>query len=143
MPPFLAAMGAWVMAGLGWLRQRSRAAPVGPAGEAWLAPCIVIVCMAVSNGAHAGASMISLAFNLVFLALSVSWMARGCREGAPAPAAVGSVMLAMLVFARYFDLFVSLAARGFMFLVVGGVLFSEGIMYMRARRRMKKQEVQQ
>jgi uncharacterized membrane protein len=54
---------------------------------------------------------------------------------------LGSLLFTALAIARYFDLFDSLLVRGLVFLVVGGVLFAEGILFMRARRRARMQEV--
>ena len=45
-----------------------------------------------------------------------------------------AVLFAALVFARYFDLFHSLAWRGVAFLVLGGVLFAEGFYYRKLRQ---------
>ena len=74
--------------------------------------------------------------NLIFLAITAMWMARGCREGELKRVILGSLLLVALVFARYFDLFESLAARGLVFLIIGGVLFAEGFFYRRARQRV-------
>jgi hypothetical protein len=46
------------------------------------------------------------------------------------------------VAARYFDLFESLALRGVVFLIVGGVLFAEGFFYRRASQRTEQRRVQ-
>ena len=81
-------------------------------------------------------------FNLVFLALATAWMARGCREGLLRPTILGSLLLVGLTTARYFDLFESLAVRGLIFLLVGGLLFTEGILFRHARRRAQMLEVQ-
>jgi uncharacterized membrane protein len=62
------------------------------------------------------------------------WMVRGCRTGQLRAVVLGSLFFAALVFARYFDLFESLALRGLVFLVVGGVLFAEGFFYRRLRQ---------
>ena len=79
-------------------------------------------------------------FNLVFLALATAWMARGCREGLLRPTILGSLLLVGLTTARYFDLFESLAVRGLIFLLVGGLLFTEGILFRHARRRAQMLE---
>ena len=79
-------------------------------------------------------------FNLAFLALSAAWMGRGCRGALVQPTVLGSLMFAALAIARYFDLFESLLVRGLVFLVVGGVLFGEGILFLRARRRARMPE---
>ena len=61
-------------------------------------------------------------------------MVRGCRAGGLRETVLGSLLLAAVVLARYFDLFDSLAARGLAFLVLGGLLFAEGFFYRRRRR---------
>lgn len=86
---------------------------------------------------HLGAIL----FNLVFLAHTASMMARGCRDVKLLPTIIGSVMLAALAFARYFDLFENLALRGSIFIVVGIILFSQGFFYVRAKRIQDKEAV--
>ena len=80
-------------------------------------------------------------FSFTFLTLAAAWMARGCREGLLGSTILGSLLLIALVAARYFDLFDNLVARGVAFVVVGGVLFTEGIFYRRARERARAPEV--
>ncbi|MBI3986794.1 MAG: DUF2157 domain-containing protein [Lentisphaerae bacterium] len=74
-------------------------------------------------------------FNLVFLALTVTFMARGCRDGRLAPTVTGSLLLLALMLSRYFDLLENLLARGAVFILVGGLIFAQGILYTRARKR--------
>ncbi len=76
-------------------------------------------------------------FNIVFLAQSVLMMGRGCRDGEMAPTVVGSLMLIALTIGRYVDLFESLIARGVVFIVVGAILFAEGIFYVRSRKKLR------
>jgi uncharacterized membrane protein len=76
-------------------------------------------------------------FNVVFLAQSVLMMGRGCRDGQMAPTVVGSLMLIALTIGRYVDLFESLFARGVIFIVVGAILFAEGIFYIRSRKKLR------
>ena len=47
---------------------------------------------------------------------------------------MGSLLLSLVVAARYFDLFQSLALRGVVFVGFGLILFAEGFFYRRARR---------
>jgi len=47
---------------------------------------------------------------------------------------VGSLLLAAVVLARFFDLFESLAVRGLIFVVLGAVLLAEGFYYRKLRR---------
>ncbi len=74
-------------------------------------------------------------FNLLFLLLTVAWLARGCQAGLLRPAVTGAVMLVALSTARYFDLFESLEVRGIVFLAVGAGLFATGWLYARSRNR--------
>jgi len=78
-------------------------------------------------------------FNLVFLAHTGMLMARGCKEVNPALAIAGALLLAALTFARFTDLFESLATRGVIFIVVGIILFSQGFFYIRTKKRIKEQ----
>jgi uncharacterized integral membrane protein len=78
----------------------------------------------------------------VFLAVAAAWMGRGCREGQLRPTILGSLLLVALVAARYFDLFESLAVRGFVFLAVGGLLIAEGFLFRRTRQRLQNAEVE-
>jgi 4-amino-4-deoxy-L-arabinose transferase-like glycosyltransferase len=111
--------------------------------EQWLLPLTALLCqvLAVALPAAGGGVIqdsdvfIAGVINLIILAVAAMWMARGCREGELKPVILGSLLLVALVFARYFDLFESLAARGLVFLIVGGVLFAEGFFYRRARQR--------
>ncbi|HZP59386.1 MAG TPA: hypothetical protein VFB27_03605, partial [Opitutaceae bacterium] len=78
---------------------------------------------------------VAIIFNLIFLSVALMWMVRGCREGRLRPTVLGSLLFAALVWARYFDLFESLAVRGLVFILLGGVLFAEGFYYRRMRQR--------
>lgn len=111
----------------------------GEGFEIYLVPLTVILAYAgmfFSMGFKAGWLM-ALTFNMVFLALAFSMMVRGCRNGLLKPTMFGSVMLVAIMFARYFDLFDSLAIRGLVFVVVGAGIFLEGIIYARARKQKK------
>jgi len=109
--------------------------------EEWLVPLTVvllhIVCVTES---YRQEWVVAGVFNLVFLALAAMWMGRGCRSGLVGPTVLGSLLFVALAVARYFDLFESLLVRGLMFLLVGAVLFAEGLLFTRARRRAKKPE---
>jgi uncharacterized membrane protein len=125
---------------------RGRSTPTGDRAynlEQWLLPLTAILCqilamsrLTLDKWTPAGA------FNLVFLAVAGAWMAKGCREGLVRPLLLGSVLLGALVTARYFDLFESLAVRGAIFLAVGGLFFTEGALFRRARKRISTTEVQ-
>ncbi len=140
--PFALTLGLWGI--LAWARA-TRVRPRAPdehALELVLVPLAVIACQYVTlSGARQFETMAAGMFNLVLLALALAWMVRGCRRGLLPRTIMGSAILAALVAGRYFDLFESLAARGLAFVLVGGILFAEGILFMRARRRMRTTEV--
>ncbi len=116
--------------------------PLASWGENWLLPLTAVLVQVVCvSHLYRLEWLIAGPFNLAFLALSVAWMGRGCRQGRVRPTVLGSLMFAALAIARYFDLFESLLARGLIFLLVGAVLFAEGILFMRARRRTRSEEV--
>ncbi len=105
--------------------------------EDWLLPLTALITQLLALRAlEVPAGAAAAVYNLVFLAVAVMWMARGCRAGSLRPMLLGSLMLIALTAARYFDLFESLAVRGFLFLLIGGVLFAEGFFYRHARRQV-------
>ena len=141
------ALAVTVLAWLPVLAMRARKSgdqspPEASRGEDWLLPltAILVQVFCVSQ-LYQREWLIAAPFNLAFLALSVAWMSRGCRQSRVRPTVLGSLMFAALAIARYFDLFESLLARGLVFLVVGAVLFAEGILFLRARRRARNEEV--
>lgn len=127
---FAASLAAWARVAWKALKDKSLAVPV----EEWLAPIALIYAylLAVRRG-HVDDLFIAITFNLIFLGIAVMWMLRGCREARLRPTVVGSLMLAVLVLARYFDLFNSLAARGLTFVLLGGVLLAEAMYYRKNR----------
>jgi hypothetical protein len=74
-------------------------------------------------------------FNLIFLAHATSMMVRGVRQASLRLTVQGSLLLGVLILARYFDLFQSLYARGLVFLAVGAAFIVEGVLYARSARR--------
>lgn len=124
------ALGAWAAA---FLRPPATPRPFGRI-EAWFYP-LGLVCVAgsVLLDRHRDTGMIAVVFNLILLCVSALWTVQGCRDGRLRPVVLGSVVLGLLVLARYFDLFDSLAARGLAFLLFGGALFAEGFFYRRMR----------
>ena len=141
--PVALALAAW--GGVGWLWRPG--APPAAAGEDRrleyvLLPLTIILAQVLAVAGLGGVKWeVAGVFNLVFLAVAVAWMARGCRAGELRPTVLGSLLLAALTAARYFDLFESLALRGVIFLTVGGLLFGEGILFRRARQRVPPKEV--
>jgi hypothetical protein len=80
-------------------------------------------------------------YNLVLLALIIGMMTRGCRHGLPGPTVLGSLLLVAYMFARYFDLFDNLFARGVVFIVVGGAIFAQGLIYSRVKQSKSTKEL--
>jgi uncharacterized membrane protein len=139
--PFALALGLWC--GVAWART-ARMRPRAPdehGMELILVPVAVVACQYIMLRSPCDIEVAAAGvFNLVLLALALAWMARGCRQALLARTVMGSAIMAAVVAGRYFDLFESLAARGLVFVIIGGVLFAEGILFMRARRRMRHTE---
>lgn len=130
-PLFIAALLVWGR--VLWKRWSARSVTV--ATEEWLCPIALVYCQGLAFvGFYGDAQFIAVIFNFVCLGIAVMWMMRGCRDSLLRSTVLGSVLFAALVFARYFDLFESLAMRGVVFLIVGGVLFAEGFFYRRLRQ---------
>ncbi|MEO6005868.1 MAG: DUF2157 domain-containing protein [Opitutus sp.] len=129
-PLFAAALVAWgFVVYRKWIARRAKVST-----EEWLCPIALVYCQGLAVvGSYRDPQFIAIVFNFVILGISIMWMMRGCRDGALRSTVLGSLVFASLVFARYFDLFESLAIRGLVFLVVGGVLFAEGFFYRRLR----------
>jgi uncharacterized membrane protein len=104
-------------------------------GDLWLVPLtpllVQVICLTRLNQQE---WLVAGPFNLIFLALAATWMAKGCREALLRPTILGSLLFGALMTGRYFDLFESLLMRGLVFLTVGAILFAEGILFMRNRR---------
>jgi len=110
--------------------------------ESWLLPLTAVLCQVLALARFTEDKwFVAGVFNLVFLALAAAWMAKGGRQGLLQPMVLGSVLLVALVTARFFDLFESLAVRGFIFLLVGAVLGTEGVLFRRARRHIQTTDV--
>ena len=110
------------------------ALPPDPGWGAWLCPITIFYSLGISLiDQWQSYELATYAFNLVVLGTAAAWMVRGCRSGRLLPTILGSLVLAVLVFARYFDLFENLAARGTAFLVLGAILFAEGFYYRKLR----------
>jgi len=139
--PFMLTLGLWGL--VAWVHT-ARARPRAPdehALELVLVPVAVIACQYVMLRSNMPPMMAAGVFNLVLLALALAWMVRGCRYALLHRTIMGSAILAALVAGRYFDLFESMALRGLAFVLVGGVLCAEGILFMRARRNRCTTEV--
>ena len=122
------AVGAWVPV---FLRTIARA-DLWRAVELAFYPLGLISLMA-ARVLESGA-LVAIVFNLVLLGVSGLAIVRGCREGRIRTIVLGSTVLGLLVFGRYFDLFDSLAARGLAFVLFGAALFAEGFYYRKLRQ---------
>ncbi len=78
--------------------------------------------------------MLSIAFNLILLGMSIWLMTDGARHGNRRRMVGGSILFAILAMARYTDLFDSLIARAVVFLIVGITLFVAGNIYQRNKQ---------
>jgi uncharacterized membrane protein len=126
-----AAVGAWSWLASRALRRGDRTVRL----EEWIFPAALLLAhvVAVTDPRHSS-GFVALMFNLVVLGIATMWIVRGCQDGRLRAVVLGSLLLGAVVFARYFDLFDSLAARGLAFIVFGGVLFAEGFYYRRLRQ---------
>jgi len=79
-------------------------------------------------------------FNLLFLVHCLMMMAKGCIDVKLNQVIVGSLLLAALVVARFFDFFESLAVRGTVFVIVGVLIFSQGFFYIKSKKKKALQE---
>jgi hypothetical protein len=127
---------AWIPLVVDFVRRRKTSEPSeSNRWELWMVPLIPVLVQVIAVWELADLKwFIAGPFNLAFLALSATWMARGCRKTDLKATVLGSLLFTALVIARYFDLFESLATRGLVFLIVGAVLFGEGLLFMRTRR---------
>jgi uncharacterized membrane protein len=129
---FVLAAGAWV-----WIAWRSVTREMRVAVEEWLVPIALLYAYglaAAGLGRSAYTLLVAVTFNLILLGVAVMWMWRGCSESRLRPTVIGSLLLAAVVLARYFDLFQSLAARGLAFIVLGGIFMAEAMYYRKNRR---------
>ena len=128
---FFGALLSW--GGVAWqaLKEKRFTVPV----EEWLCPIALIYAyLLAGQPGRVDDLFVAVTFNLISLGIAVMWMLRGCREARLRPTVLGSLLLAALVLARYFDLFESLASRGLTFVILGGVLLTEALYYRKSRR---------
>lgn len=127
--------GAWGLVAAQSLRQIRSRRPAGHPLDLLLVPLsVVFYSVLVLAVWWPGRWTAAGPFNLVFLAHAAALMARGCRRGELRLTLLGSLLLTVLTAARYFDMFHSLIARGLVFVLVGALLFAEGIVYTRSRK---------
>ena len=127
----------FALAALAWtwvLVRKLQKQAVNVRAEEWLCPIALLYAQGLAvAGYYQDREFVAIVFNLICVGVSTMWMVRGCRDGRLRPTVLGSLFFAAVVFARYFDLFESLAMRGLVFLLLGGVLFAEGFYYRRLR----------
>ena len=132
--PLLIALIAWV-----WVLARSSTRPTD--SEAWLETGLVlVVLLLVVAPSMFGADMQGfgrLVFNLIFLVYSLLYVYRGTEYGRGKTLGLGCVLLSVLAFARFTDLFYSLLARSSVFLILGLLLFAIGQRYTKQNTRRK------
>jgi uncharacterized membrane protein len=100
-------------------------------------PASIVVAQLIARAglvANGGTWLVTGLFNLILLAIAAAWMARGCLTANLRQTIAGSLVFIVLVMARYFDLFQSLAVRGLIFVGLGGLLVAQGVLFRRARR---------
>ncbi len=76
-------------------------------------------------------------FNLIFLTHGVLFVLRGNQQLHWQQTALGGLMLAVLIFARFMDLFDSLLLRSLAFVLIGAGLFVMGQLFNRRKRQQQ------
>ena len=80
-------------------------------------------------------------FNLLLLYQAVMMIVAGCKDLNLKITATGCVLFAVITFARYTDLFVSLPARALVFFVAGAALFFVGITYSKTKKQIQREGI--
>lgn len=125
----------WVLLIRDWTGGKAERREGELGSEIMLVPMTVILAMADLFYLRSyGDWMVAGPFNLVLIGLAASLMALGCRRGLARPTILGSALLILVIVARYFDLFESLLVRGVVFVGMGALLLTEGVVYSRAKR---------
>jgi uncharacterized membrane protein len=99
---------------------------------------LLIIFPSLATGIYAG-QFLTLVFNVLLLGLSIALIYQGSQHADTRKMVWGSLIFAVLVFARYTDLFDSLISRAIAFLVVGAVLFFVGSVFNRNRNKNRKE----
>lgn len=133
--PLAACLSAWMAVAREDLSGGLEREADDPGVELYLVPLTVMLGLCdLFYLRHFGGWAVAGPFNLVFIGLTAALMAKGCREGRLKATVCGSVLLVAVVVARYFDLFDSLLVRGLVFVGLGALLLTEGVLYARAKR---------
>jgi uncharacterized membrane protein len=134
--PLLVALAAWLPVVWPFLPWCAKPRPLHYHYEFLLIPLtLILFCGYVLLPTGIERWQMTVPCNLVFLAYAVTMMARGCRQAQLWPTILGSLMLVALTVARFTDLFESLVVRGLVFIVLGAILFCEGILYIRFKKK--------
>jgi uncharacterized membrane protein len=80
-------------------------------------------------------------FNIIFLYQCVMMIIAGCKTLSLKTTVTGCVLFAVIAFARYTDLFVSLLTRSLVFFIAGAALFSVGIFYSRTKKQIERESI--
>ena len=80
-------------------------------------------------------------FNILFLYQCVIMIITGCKTLSLKTTVTGCVLFAVIAFARYTDLFVSLLTRSLVFFIAGAALFSVGIYYSRTKKQIEREHI--
>ena len=131
--PLIAAAGSW---GLLLARRRDMPESVVERTESWLILGTTLAVVLSSLGLQ---FFNWLLFNLVFLAHGAIFVLRGTHELRWQRVALGAVMFAALIFARFLDLFNSLLLRSLVFLILGAGLFAIGHLYSRQKDKLREE----
>ncbi len=133
--PLVACAATWILLARDWVRGTVERREGELGVEIMLVPMSVILAMADLFYLRSfGNWVVAGPFNLVLIGLAASLMAIGCRRGISRPTLLGSVLLILVIVARYFDLFDSLLIRGVIFVGMGALLLVEGVVYSRAKK---------
>ncbi|MGK0224364.1 MAG: putative membrane protein, partial [Limisphaerales bacterium] len=125
---------AWVLATT--VRQQT----VNRQIEAAAVLTVMLTVLLISIGGKGWSGVEWILFNLAFLVVGGVTLSRGLTELRWTLTALGTAMLATIVFARFMDLFDSLLARSAAFVVTGIVLFLIGQLYNRRKRQLVEAE---
>ena len=131
--PVLLATGAWLWAYIAGLSGRNMADMI----ESAIVVAVLVVLLMV-NVIDDIDGFAWIVFNLGFLVMGGVTLSRGLNEVRWGLTALGTLMLAAMVFARFMDLFDSLLARSALFIMVGIGLFVVGQIVSRRKQRQRE-----
>ncbi|MCK4985116.1 MAG: hypothetical protein KAS40_06335, partial [Desulfobacterales bacterium] len=80
-------------------------------------------------------------FNILFLYQCTMMIINGCKTLSLKTTVTGCALFAVIAFARYTDLFVSLLTRSLVFFIAGAALFSVGIYYSKTKKQIEREVI--